>query len=479
DQPPQLPNMTSDEKRFDPHNASEDEVNNNREWFLGKPSKTPERYLKIRNTIMASWNRCKPRYLTKTSARNGLKDCGDVNAIGRVHTFLEAIGAINTNCITNPPRPKRPAVAHVEYYSDEDEQGAGQVPDWVMEYEGPRKRKVRDERGRWVDPKDLEGRVIEHGVQVEEAKSRPKRTIRRPKHLDDDFRNGYDPFRLVPLEQYDQQPPFHVTIVSDALLVMDFHSYLAHTEIIGLLGGKFNADTRRLEVQCTFPCKSTSTGIQCEMDPESEMRAREVFAEKGMAVVGWYHSHPTFEPNPSVRDIENQSSYQSLFRHEETGLEPFIGVIVSPYDHAADTNKSKFQYLSISPGWDASGSFRMPYACVTEIQQCDQPDNEIYPQLQALVDEYCDYEHRVNMSEQFPKDGTNTRLDKLLESLSAHLVPDTDESGGFLNQVRKLIVDKLPPPPPKGGDSMISGTNEDATMHAHDRNPVQLTSTND
>jgi histone H2A deubiquitinase len=59
-----------------------------------------------------------------------------VNAIGRVHTYLEAIGAINTNCITNPPRPKRPAIAHAEYYSDEDELGAGQVPDWVMEYEG-------------------------------------------------------------------------------------------------------------------------------------------------------------------------------------------------------------------------------------------------------------------------------------------------------------------------------------------------------
>lgn len=33
----------------------------------------------------------------------------------------------------------------------------------------PRKRKVRDERGRWVDPKDLEGRVIEHGAKVEEG----------------------------------------------------------------------------------------------------------------------------------------------------------------------------------------------------------------------------------------------------------------------------------------------------------------------
>jgi protein MYSM1 len=29
---------------------------------------------------------------------------------------------------------------------------------------------VRDERGQWVDPKDLEGRVIEHGVKVEEGR---------------------------------------------------------------------------------------------------------------------------------------------------------------------------------------------------------------------------------------------------------------------------------------------------------------------
>jgi protein MYSM1 len=120
-------------------------------------------------------------------------------------------------------------------------------------------------------------------------------------------------------------------------------------------------------------------------------------------------SKPNTERNPHPFLI------QSLFRHEETGLEPFIGVIVSPYDHAAETTKSKFQYLSISPGWDASGSFRkysmdnlfwsltkkpncqcnatgMPYSCVTEIQQCDQPASDIYPQLQALVDEYCEYE---------------------------------------------------------------------------------------
>lgn len=49
------------------------------------------------------------------------------------------------------------------------------------------------------------------------------------------------------------------------------------------------------------------------MDPVSEMEAREVFEQKGLRVVGWYHSHPTFEPEPSIRDIENQTSYQVSF----------------------------------------------------------------------------------------------------------------------------------------------------------------------
>lgn len=40
----------------------------------------------------------RPRYLNKTSVRPGLKNCGDVNCIGRIHTYLELIGAINFGC---------------------------------------------------------------------------------------------------------------------------------------------------------------------------------------------------------------------------------------------------------------------------------------------------------------------------------------------------------------------------------------------
>ncbi|KAI9251008.1 hypothetical protein BDA99DRAFT_522393 [Phascolomyces articulosus] len=441
---------------FDKHSISEEEKQSNPEWFCNKHSKTPDRYLKIRNHILDCWRECRPRYLTKTSARKGLANCGDVNAIGRVHTYLESVGAINVGCINNAPRqhpPKRPraessSLVHDENSATNDDMFA--AADLVIGYDGPRKRKVRNELGEWVDPKELEGRVIEHGQEIKP--SRPKRVIKRPHHHFDGA--GYDPFRLVPLAHYDDEyvAPFIVDITSDALLIMDFHSHLAHTEIIGLLGGKFedhygnsnsgqssaSPSQKILKVQSVFPCKSTSTGIQCEMDPASEMKAREVFAEKGYSVVGWYHSHPTFEPHPSIRDIENQTSYQTLFRDENSGDEPFIGVIVTPYDTDTVSDHSLIQYIHISPRWNESNPFRVPYACKRMVHQSEQVSPQVFEEFEKLVHEFKDYEHKVNMLHAFS--GSRTRLDKLLDSIRANLFLPAEKVTEYLERVKQLML---------------------------------------
>ncbi|CEG72676.1 hypothetical protein RMATCC62417_08190 [Rhizopus microsporus] len=409
---------------FDRHFVSEEEKKQNPEWFQNKHAKTPDRYLRIRNHMLDCWNQCKPRYLTKTSARKGLKDCGDVNAIGRVHSYLESVGAINVDCITTAPRP--PKRVPREVIVEEDTLDAA---DLVINYDG----KVRNERGEWVDPRELEGRVIEHGVQVETDSNgtkskRVKRSFHQHYYGGDDFNRGYDPFRLVPTSHYNElfPAPFEVEIVSDALLVMDFHAHLAHTEIIGLLGGNFikKENAKILQVKSVFPCKSTSTGIQCEMDPESEMKAREVFAEQGYNVVGWYHSHPTFEPHPSIRDIENQTSYQTLFR--EAGDEPFIGVIVTPYNAEIQSDHSQFQYLHISTQWNETHSYK----------QCEQVSPSILDQFKELIQEYKDYEHKMDMTSSF---GDSTRLEKLLYSLRAHLFIHEEQETAFLDQVKDMI----------------------------------------
>ena len=165
---------------------------------------------------------------------------------------------------------------------------------------------------------------------------------------------------------------------SVAQLVMDFHAHLAKTEVIGLLGGLFDPEHRRLHVRTVFPCNSLSTGLQVRPGPAPTggrllrahvpctQRGRSIVSGKrwvsarwircprwppgtrsprmdakaaaarlrrrseadvqrahgtasfasvrrlrqGYLTVGWYHSHPTFVPDPSVRDIENQSVYQ-------------------------------------------------------------------------------------------------------------------------------------------------------------------------
>ncbi|CAG8520541.1 18735_t:CDS:2 [Racocetra fulgida] len=175
---------------IDQETITESERKKNSEFFCGRGSKTPERYMKIRNFILNAWNSNKPKYVSKTSVRSGLKDCGDVNAIGRVHTYLEDIGAIN-------------------------------VGDDLV------KRKQRTFKPKVLYDADKGASVIK--------KRKGKAT---PNEYDDDGEEGTP----------------------------------------GTISYK--------------------------------IAAREVFAEKGLEFVGWYHSHPTFEPQPSVRDIENQTQYQ-------------------------------------------------------------------------------------------------------------------------------------------------------------------------
>lgn len=108
---------------------------------------------------------------------------------------------------------------------------------------------------------------------------------------------------------------------------MDIHCHLAKTEVIGLLGGLYCPRLSQLQISRAEPCVTVADhDLQCEMDPVSQALANERLAKSGYQVVGWYHSHPTFVPNPSLRDLETQARYQELF-----GSQPFVAIIISPY----------------------------------------------------------------------------------------------------------------------------------------------------
>ena len=94
------------------------------------------------------------------------------------------------------------------------------------------------------------------------------------------------------------------------------------------------------------------------MDPVSQIVAGETIAKHGMMVVGWYHSHPSFQPDPSVTDVHNQGNYQHLFGDHGHPIQskgnlkyppPFVGLIIGTYDSKNPSAESVMRWFHVTP----------------------------------------------------------------------------------------------------------------------------------
>ncbi|RKP24761.1 hypothetical protein SYNPS1DRAFT_29488 [Syncephalis pseudoplumigaleata] len=425
----------SDGVIIDRNAISADEVRGNPEFFCGKPACTPERYMKIRNHILDCWEKIRPGYLTKTGARRDLRDGGDVNVIGRVHGYLEQVGAINVNCDFTVKRRPAPRPRTVQTFESDSDYRSNARPTAFNVF----------------------NEIVEGNDVTWPGTRKRMRTAPRSRDFYDQ-----DPFMLVPLQPFDEEsaPPFSVHVVPSAMTIMDLHAHLLRTEVIGLLGGKFDPATKQIDILTAFPCRGASTDFQiavmmkkkaaihcmviiaqCEMDPESEIMARMEFAERGLAVVGWYHSHPTFEPTPSIRDIENQVNYQTLFRHDN-GQEPFVGVIVNPYDRDRMTNQSKMRFFMVGPDYADGARYRVPYRLVeTEApeQWAESRIEQLAAQVDKLMDDFGEHTQRMMFEDTYRSDGELTVRDKLLESVGSWL----DEDSAVRREILERISNKL------------------------------------
>ncbi|XP_049735337.1 deubiquitinase MYSM1 isoform X2 [Elephas maximus indicus] len=428
------------EVEIDRNTIQEEEKQAIPEFFEGRQAKTPERYLKIRNYILDQWEICKPKYLNKTSVRPGLKNCGDVNCIGRIHTYLELIGAINFGCeqaVYNRPQP----VDKVRIRDRKDTVEAYQLAQRLQSMR-TRRRRVRDPWGNWCDAKDLEGQTFEHlsaeelARRREEEKCKPVKSSKVPRST----KSSFDPFQLIPCNFFseEKQEPFQVKVASEALLIMDLHAHVSMAEVIGLLGGRYSEVDKIVEVCAAEPCNSLSTGLQCEMDPVSQTQASETLAVRGYSVIGWYHSHPAFDPNPSLRDIDTQAKYQSYFSR---GGAKFIGMIVSPYNRNNPLPYSQITCLVISDEISPDGSYRLPYKF--EVQQMlEEPRWElVFEKTRWIIEKYR-LSHSVPMDKIFHRDSDLTCLQKLLECLRKTLSKVTNcfIAEEFLTQIENLFL---------------------------------------
>lgn len=142
--------------------------------------------------------------------------------------------------------------------------------------------------------------------------------------------------------------PFQVFVHSSVYALVDVHSHLSKAEVMGFLAGRWDSEKKVITVLEAFPGKSLVDGAtECEMDPVTEVDLRASIEKKGYKVVGWYHSHPTFQALPSSCDIDNQANYQALFRDNKSMSEPFIGLIDSPYDDHNPSETSRFSWFYV------------------------------------------------------------------------------------------------------------------------------------
>lgn len=334
---------------------------------------------------------------------NGGSDDGDVEVIENPAT-KEADGDKNSDGSASPPAGTPLSHIWTEHAEDSNASGESKTLVYKQDFVWDDALFTNNDDVIMVKKDPLE----EHGSP---ARDRPlgKRQMRsvQQSHIRQNLMMGnLDPHTMVQCEAYrskdeienpmnrsrgssNLEPPFQVQVHPDAVFVCDLHAHLATCEIIGFLGGRWDEATKTLYIQAAFPCRSLmidgddgSTDV--EMDPGSEIELREIIQNAELEVVGWYHSHPAFAPDPSIRDIENQTSYQQLFqrrieRQHVDGLkssveisEPFVGLIVGTYDTKRDTPVSLFRYFH-TRGEKVSGGARreiyMPYELVPTRRQ--------------------------------------------------------------------------------------------------------------
>ena len=100
----------------------------------------------------------------------------------------------------------------------------------------------------------------------------------------------------------------------------------APAEVCGVLGGTREEATVRVETSVRVPNVAAAPEWRYELDPEAQLRAMRTVEERGLDVVGFYHSHPEGPRRPSATD-EAQATWPgaSYVIVALGGGDPFVG----------------------------------------------------------------------------------------------------------------------------------------------------------
>ncbi|KAK3795631.1 hypothetical protein RRG08_025682 [Elysia crispata] len=249
-----------------------------------------------------------------------------------------------------------------------------------------------------------------------------------------------DPFTLIKCENFDSLSkiqPFTVSISSNSLLLMDFHCHLTKSEVVGYLGGRWDCQRQHLSIEQAFPAKCRLGDKDRSTIVEDEIRRS--MCQKGMMVVGWYHSHPTCPPDPSLRDLDCQMAYQLRMRGSGAIYLPCVGFILSPFEKFPPKQDSKIQAYWVMPNLEHPTSFNIPMHVTHSVVRDVSLTEDLLADMKSLCEFYSGAVDKIRLREQWGE--AITYMDKIKASLRSKLPQDQLDSSTFLDYVQQLLGD--------------------------------------
>lgn len=236
--------------------------------------------------------------------------------------------------------------------------------------------------------------------------------------------------KCIPFSTVDRIQPFNVTISTNALLLVDFHSHLVDGEVSGYLAGTWDGTQHILTVTQAFPCRISLDENEDTSNVEHEIR--QDIEKRQLTLVGWYHSHQGKYSNyPTIKDIQNQLEYQVIMKEAPGGYIPCIGLICSPHDIRSEDDVSpSFQiYWVMPPPEHLANHYGRPMQMYYSVTRDLFLTQDLLLEMRLLANYYTSNNtNMVDFKSIYPHNGRLTNLDKLSGSIKPKLPKDLQES---------------------------------------------------
>ncbi|XP_048197914.1 MPN domain-containing protein isoform X2 [Perognathus longimembris pacificus] len=251
----------------------------------------------------------------------------------------------------------------------------------------------------------------------------------------DSARNPHTLVEVTSFAAINKFQPFNVAISSNVLFLLDFHSHLTRSEVVGYLGGRWDINSQMLTVLRAFPCRSRLGDLDTAASTEEEIY-QSLFL-RGLSLVGWYHSHPHSPALPTLQDIDAQMEYQLRLQGSSNGFQPCLALLCSPYYPGNPGPES-----NISPFWVMPPPEQRPsdYGIPMDVEMAYIQDsfltNDILHEMMLLVEFYKGAPDLVSFQEPWSQE--HSYLDKLKISLASR-TPKDQGVGHVLEQVCSVL----------------------------------------